>query len=390
MKVPEIKDGEGDTMSELELHDRLMILLLKKNLTDEEKKEVNTIINNIAVNWELFLGKVCFNRVNGMVYRNLRAFRGVPREVKMALDMLYNAQIEKLIAEKKAINEVSELFRENSIKHAFLKGSILNTIIYPEGTRISNDTDILVSPKQINTVEKLLTSIGFVQGEYNKITDTIEKSSIRRKMYLKMNTHEVQSFSRLESSRFLHVNTIDINFKLSALDEVEVTEHLLNNVKEIDSNNVRMYSLNWDYFFVQLASHLYREAKLATKIMSGSDMHFYKFYDFYMIMNSPVISLDFDNIIEIAKGTEQLKAVYYALYAVEQIFSNTVSKQLFLKFKFDNYDFVDEYVGNQNGDEIYHWNRSFIDRFFDYKRRLEINRNVNSASERYKEHLFST
>ncbi len=376
-------------MKELELHDRLMMLLLKNNLTEEEKEEVNELIKCTAMNWEMFLGKVCFNRVNGMVYKNLREFRGVPREIKLVFDMLFNAQIEKLVAHKRTINQISELFRKNNIRHAFLKGSVLNSVIYPAGTRISNDTDILVSSKQLNAVEKLLTSIGFVQGNYNKATDTIEKASLSRKMYLKMNTHEIHPFTKLEDNRFLHVNAVDINFKLSALDSLEVTEYLLDNVREIEINGVKLCSLNWDYFFVQLASHLYREARLATKIMSGSDMHFYKYYDFYMILNNDTININWNNVIEICEKAGQLKAVYYALYCVEQLFPNTVSSEIFDKFMLDNYDFVDEYVGRQEDGEIYYWKRPFIDRFFDFKRRLEINQNVDDASNGFKSNLFS-
>lgn len=376
-------------MNKLELHDRLMMLLLKNSLTEKEKEEVNNCVVDIAMNWEMFLGKVCFNRVNGMIQKNLREFKEVPREVKMTLDMMYNAQIEKLVAQKKSINEVSKLFRENNIKHAFLKGSVLNTVIYPEGTRISNDTDVLISPSQISEVEKLLSSIGFIQGNYNKVTDTIEKASINRKMYLRMNTHEVQSFSRYEETRFLHINTIDINFKLSANDDVEITELLLNNVIELNTNGVHLYTLNWDYFFIQLASHLYREARLATKIISGSDMHFYKFYDFYMLLNSDNLTFDFNHIIEIASETGQLQAVYYALYAINQLFEETVEESIMNKFSFDDYKFIDEYVGRQDGTEIYYWDRPFIERFYDYKRRLNINENVNKASDGFKKNIYN-
>lgn len=376
-------------MNRLELHDRLMMLLLKNELSESDKLEVEKCIADVSMNWEMFLGKVCFNRVNGMIHKNMREFRSIPREVKMTLDMMYNGQIEKLEEQKKTINEISEIFAANNIKHAFLKGSVLNTIIYPEGTRISNDTDILISPSQIGEVEKLLSSIGFIQGTYNKVTDTIEKASMKKKMYMRMNTHEVQSFSRKEDSRFLRINTIDVNFKLSVNDDISVTDKLLENVMELKKNGVHLCTLEWDYFYVQLASHLYREARLATKIISGSDMHAYKFYDFYMILTSDMITFDFDNIKKIAKETNQMEAVYYSLYAINQLFEGTVDEAILKKFEFDDYSFIDEYISRQDDVEKFFWNKPFIERFFDYTRRLDIDQNVNKASKDFQKNVFS-
>lgn len=53
-------------MNRLELHDRLMMLLLKNDLSESDKLEVEKCIADVSMNWEMFLGKVCFNRVNGM------------------------------------------------------------------------------------------------------------------------------------------------------------------------------------------------------------------------------------------------------------------------------------------------------------------------------------
>ncbi|MCR5608498.1 MAG: nucleotidyltransferase family protein [Lachnospiraceae bacterium] len=371
----------------IQLHDRLILMLLKRELNEVEKQEVENIIFDINFNWELFLGKVCFNRVNGMVFRNIRNFTGIPREVKLILEMLNNAQIEKIDAHKSILKEIADAFEVNEIRYAFIKGSVLNNVIYPMGTRISNDIDILVSPKQLRKVEKLLSKLGYVQGSYNPKSDDIKHASLAKKLYIRMNTHEVQSFVRLEENKFIHVNTVDINFKLSANDSVEVTEYLLDNTCVVSIDDFEVKTLGWDYFFVQLSKHLWREAMSASKILSSCDMHFYKYYDFYMLLTDDRVAIDWQNVIEIAEKSNQLKSVYYALYSINQLFPGIVEDSIFEMFNFEDTRFLDEYMGNEKKDEVFYWNEPFLDRFFDYSRKTRVDQKVIDASEEYKRNV---
>lgn len=46
--------------------------------------------------------------------------------------------------------DVSKALKDNNIKHSFLKGVVLNTLVYNAGDRISNDTDLRVKAKDID------------------------------------------------------------------------------------------------------------------------------------------------------------------------------------------------------------------------------------------------
>lgn len=367
----------------MELDDKLMLLLLNKKLSDVEEERVQAIIENEQLNWELFLGKVFFNRVNGLVYKNLLKYNSVPREVRMSLELNYYAQVERNNKQKNALKLVSKLFTENDIKHAFLKGSILNYFIYEDGMRISNDVDILVSNKDLNKITKLLEGEGYIQGEYNKKTGEIDAASKLKKMYVRANTHEVCSFAKLNECKFLNVNEIDINFKLSAVDTLETTELMLNNLNNVEIDGEKVYTLQWDWFFIQLASHLYREATAVRKIVYGSDMQLYKFYDFYQLINSENVKINWDNVVKISKETNQLKGIYYALYCINELFPNCIDSEVLKMAAPKDTSFVDQYVGKQNSDEIYTWEKPFLERVFDYKRKIEANKNIKEVAEKY-------
>ena len=374
-------------MKPTELHDQLLMLLLEKNLDEQKKEEVVSLINNEWMDWEKFLGKAFFNRVNGKIYDNIVQFDKVPREVMINLEMTHNAQIERVQEQKKIINMISSLFMENDVRHAFLKGSVLNTIVYPEGERISNDTDILISSKDINKVTKLLEEQGFVQGYYDRQLGKIVEASKKKKIFIRSSTHELCSFVRLEDSRFYKINTIDINIKLSVGDTLEATEYMLDNVNVIQKNDVTLTTLNWNCFFVQLASHLYREACLVTKIIAGSDMHMYKFYDFYVLLTSEDIKLDWEQIYEICKEYNQFESVYYAMYCVSTLFDGVIDSAVLAKFKPEDTRYIDQYKGKINTGEVYDWTNSFEKRFFDYRRKIEASKNVKELSKQYDKSL---
>lgn len=382
-------DINFDYVKELEPHDQLIMYLLKGNYTEDEKKYINELIENNNVNWELFVGKAMFNRVNGTIYLNIRMFVGIPREVRMSLELMYYAQREKEKEHLAEIKAISELFEKNSIKHVFLKGSVLNSVVFPLGTRISNDTDILVNAKDLKLVEKLLPELGYCQGRYNRITDSIDKSSLKQKMFLRLNTHEIAPFVRINNTGLSHVETVDINFKLSANDDLGTTELLLEHACVSKKEGVSISHLEWDYFIVQLSNHLYREARLATKIMNGADMHYYKFFDFYMMLTSKDVQLDWNHIIEITKRTKQEKSLYYAMYCVEQLFPDIFDMSILDELNLDDFSFVDEYVGKQDEGKVYYWKKPFRQRFFDYTRKFEVDDVIKSVSREVVGSLFN-
>lgn len=363
-------------MKKRELHDQLLLVLMKRELNDNDKNKVLSLISDLSLNWELFLGKVLFNRVNGIVYRNLSLFEKVPREVLTSLELNYEAQKERVIAHSRIIGRISELFMKNQVKHAFLKGSVLNTVVYPVGERISNDTDVLISTKDINKVTEILLKEGFVQGYYDKDTNQIVEASKEKKIFIRSTTHELCTFVKLEENRFYKVNGVDVNIKLSATDSIETTEYMLNHVITVENNGIKIATLDWNCLFVQLASHLYREARLATKIISGTDLQMYKFYDFYALMNNPVVELDWDEIYEICVKNHQLKCVFYAMCGVNILFDNIIDEGIMEKFKPENVEYIDQYVGKAGEQELYHWEKSFEDRMFDYSRKIEAGKNI--------------
>ena len=111
-------------------------------------------------------------------------------------------------------NEIKLLgsaFQQIPMNYSFLKGSSLILNFYKKPYhRYFGDVDLLISPKDIGTIEKTMLSRGYVYGDYisDKIVGASRKSILHHRVY----THELYNMVKIIDS---HIINIDINFKFS-------------------------------------------------------------------------------------------------------------------------------------------------------------------------------
>ena len=136
-----------------------------------------------GADWYEILGFLELNRVAGAFYRRLcEQNLPVPQAVERRLRQICDQQSERNRLMGKWLADLSELLEFDRVNHAFLKGSILSHAgigadgsaepFYRAGERISNDIDVLVEPKDIGRVSRILGEMGFVQGYYDSVSYT--------------------------------------------------------------------------------------------------------------------------------------------------------------------------------------------------------------------------
>lgn len=144
-----MKDIIG-SMEGYKIYEKLILLCSRADQSEEVDEYIQSLILDSMMNWDMFLGVLLNNRVNGVVYKKLIQYKGIPKYVIYYLRTIYEEQVMKGERHIQEIQIINKALREAHIHYAFLKGAYMNTFVYKVGERSSNDTDIMVWPEDLN------------------------------------------------------------------------------------------------------------------------------------------------------------------------------------------------------------------------------------------------
>ncbi len=362
-------------------HEQLLLLLSRKVVLDDYKEYCQNLIDDPAFNWEEFLGLAYNNRLNGVIYNRIIQFRHIPRETLLCLQLSFQAQKEREKIHQKEIYEIFKQFENENLSYAFLKGAVINTLLYEHGERISNDTDIMVDEKDLQKCSEILERMGYIQGSLDKKTNKIIPATNREKIFARINTYEVSPFIKETEKSFLNFHSVDVNFKLSNNEDSSNSKRMLENATVVSNSNGSIRTFAKEHFFIFICIHLYREAVMMSQILIGKDLMTYKFLDIHFWVLS--IEMDWDIIYNNAKEINKLKEVYYTMYFTEILYPKTINEDVLKKFKVDDCSYLNEYMGKENSDERYKWNLTFEERVFSRSRIVEAFKNLKEEDTRY-------
>ena len=362
-------------------HEQLVLLCSRSSLDQEVKDYIQELIKTPGINWYEFLGITMINRVNGVVYKNIKDMYDVPRYVDYFMKMAYLEQKERTRIHREEIIKVSELFEKNNIRHAFLKGAVLNTIIYNPGDRISNDTDVMINIEDTDKAVELLKQEGYIQGEVkNGILVPATKKEI---LFARLNTYELVPMNKPVDDRYLPFHELDINYRLGNDSSQEEAIKLLERTEIINGNGYGIRSLPLEEFLIFLCIHHYREAVMIFKIAYCDDLTLYKYMDIHFLLSLFESRINWGLFKDKAKMMNRIKDVYYTLYTTEQLYPETISEEKLNMFKPEDISYLNEYRGRDNSDEVYTWKQDFAHRVFSYDRQLEALENIGEEHARY-------
>lgn len=362
--------------------EKMLLLLSRNDYNDEMEDYIQNIILLPQIDWNLFWGLGINQRVNGVICNRIQELSNVPLSVKRSLQFILFSQIQRNACHKQEIAKIySELEREE-VNYAFLKGAVLNFVYYGEGERISNDTDILVDLNDLAKVIKICEKMGYVQGHIEN--GEIVPATKREIMFAQLNTYETVPMIKKTGNPYLPFHEIDINFRLGNDDKGEMSKVMLKDTEIVGNSDFKLRTMSLERFLIYLCIHLYREATMVYKIVRGDDLILYKFMDihYFIISNQPKLS--WEKLLKEAEILNRQKDVYYALYFTEELYPGTVGSEILKSFDMLGKEFLDQYRGRDNSEEVYEWKMKFHERMFDDVSRIkEAKENIEQENERY-------
>lgn len=332
------------------------MILLTSRIDYDEKMEgyVQKIIFQEKIDWNLFLGLVINHRVTGVICERIQNLERVPISVKRSLQFMLYSQIQRNFCHKKEITKVYDELEKGQINYAFLKGAVLNFIYYGEGERISNDSDILVDLDDLSKVIKICEKMGYVQGhiEGEKIIPVTKKEI----MFAQLNTYETVPMIKKTGNPYLPFHEFDINFRLGNDDKGEMSKVMLKDTEIVGNSAFELRTMSLERFLIYLCIHLYREATMVYKIVRGDDLVLYKFMDIHYFIISNLQKLSWEKLLKEAETLDRQKDVYYTLYFTEELYPGTVGSDILKSFDMLGKDFLNQYRGRDNSEEVYELN----------------------------------
>ena len=98
-----MKNNVLQEISKFKPHEQLVLLSSRYLLSEDERKYIDMLIKRYDMNWSEFLGIALINRVNGVVYNNIKEYNDIPKYVKYFLEVAYREQKERTVKDFRRI-----------------------------------------------------------------------------------------------------------------------------------------------------------------------------------------------------------------------------------------------------------------------------------------------
>lgn len=351
---------------------KLILEILKYNTNN---KTIEYIIKNNRINWMEILGFISYHRVSGLFYSKMNKINIKLLDYPVFFSTYMTNQAQKIRSEKqlKEIKKISNELNYYNINHIFLKGTILNQTIFESGERASNDIDILINKNSVAKVTKILKKMGYVQGKYDYINDSIieyNKDELEQNLLI---IGETCPFIKKTDNVTIKTIDVDLNFSLDWTPNYDqnIINKILNNKEKITINDFQIFSANQYDNIIELCIHLYKDMALIDIIKKRKVFDLYKIIDIYYFVNYYFDKIDFEILESKIKEVKAENYVYFALKYINAIFD----------------DFNHQYIVNLiNNLEKYITNNEILNIIFDqynYKKKLYSNLDLKERIFKY-------
>ena len=356
----------------MKAEDKFIIELLMQNTDFGNNEKLSATLD-----WDYIIHHCTQHKLLPVLYNRIKNVLRVPQHIVRILDNEY--KIRKHIYSKQRdeylclLNELSKA----GLKIILLKGVYLAEKCYNDPLeRPYLDMDILIQKHETEDVFRVMKSLGYVQGEYNKETHAIEKLDNNRLIGYESELQHYGEFVKLSSSDFFPVYSVDVHHRLSTVfDSFCYNSSLLFQRAEKENiQGINFWRLSNEDFLLHLSSHLYWHTLSLRDIMSGRDMRLLSYFDIALFISKNKIN--WEKLFEYAKESGLENALYYTLYHCQLIFGNIVPNDIYKtwdmqKVKAISNTIYDRWFTRDTLTPVGKWNSDFMERLFDENRKNE-------------------
>ena len=356
----------------MKAEDKFIIELLMQNTDFGNNDKLSATLD-----WDYIIHHCTQHKLLPVLYNRIKNVLRVPQHIVRILDNEY--KIRKHIYSKQRdeylclLNELSKA----GLKIILLKGVYLAEKCYNDPLeRPYLDMDILIQKHETEDVFRVMKSLGYVQGEYNKETHAIEKLDNNRLIGYESELQHYGEFVKLSSSDFFPVYSVDVHHRLSTVfDSFCYNSSLLFQRAEKENiQGINFWRLSNEDFLLHLSSHLYWHTLSLRDIISGRDMRLLSYFDIALFISKNKIN--WEKLFEYAKESGLENALYYTLYHCQLIFGNIVPNDIYKtwdmqKVKAISNTIYDRWFTRDTLTPVGKWNSDFMERLFDENRKNE-------------------
>jgi hypothetical protein len=252
------------------------------------EEDIRFVCENIhrGLDWGEFLYFCVHNRVVSIVYKNLKQLnllKHVESSVRRIFSCHYDYVKTRNLELYEEIHQINNSFRNKQLTAILLKGSILIPTVYGDySLREIGDADYLVRVEDLPKISEVLKELGYIQGAYDRKTNTVIPATREEKLTRRMTTHEIVEFIKVPAKmRFWDYYMIDINHSIIWKGDPDSREknlfnhsELFDNIKLVEIGGSAIYNLPPEYQLIQLCAHLYSEAGSGVVSKPYGDMSF--------------------------------------------------------------------------------------------------------------------
>lgn len=280
-------------------------------------------IKKQGVDEAVVLGQLVYHGVSGSAYLTLSESGMLcmfHRNFQLSLEMMYRSTCEQTESFMKTVDSLAHILNQIEVPYAFMQESRL-CYMYPLGCRSSNHVNILLNRKDFDAVGAAMYAHGFVQGH---IVDQALIPATRIEMIQFRTTYrDALSFVKEVSLPHLPFAAVDLHFSLPKRNTSDDTAFkLLANRELYQTQSAYAYTMNRYDFVLHLCVQIYKEASEITWVRMNQRMSIYKFMDLYVVLDN-WNDCDYDQLLKIARETQLIPDLYFALHGVRDLFGIT-------------------------------------------------------------------
>lgn len=347
---------------------RVVILTSRLTFSQNDRNELLTLLND-EIDWFQVLRYAAKSKTIPLLYKNLCNYGlSIKKPARQIFKYYYLGTLERNKIILSEYDKLRRVFAQNNICMAPLKGAFLIPNLYIDlGIRTVNDIDCLIMPKDKKIVKEILTTIGYINGDYDEDNNSIIKISSKKNMLWKMNMNSLYPFRKIIDSPFAKTVDIDFSFALDFNKDEKPVFEMMNAGTQFRDGEIILQPY---HFFIHQCCHHYKEASNAAWILKGSDFNLIKFCDVREYILKFMTSEDFELAISFANKYGFSEAVYFVLYYLKEIFNDGYEDKYFSQLKC-NPNFIKFFGKNDFSSEI-QWKKTFWERVFADNNKDEI------------------
>ena len=356
----------------MKAEDKFIIELLMQNTDFGNNEKLSATLD-----WDYIIHHCTQHELLPVLYNRIKNVLRVPQHIVRILDNEY--KIRKHIYSKQRdeylclLNELSKA----GLKIILLKGVYLAEKCYNDPLeRPYLDMDILIQKHETEDVFRVMKSLGYVQGEYNRNTHAIDEFNNNRLIGYESELQHYGEFAKLSGSDFLPVYFVDVHHRLSTVFDSFCydSDLLFQRAEKENIQGINFWRLSNEDFLLHLSSHLYWHTLSLRDIISGRDIRLLSYFDIALFVSKNEIN--WEKLFEYARESKLENALYYTLYHCQLIFGNIVPNDIYKtwdmqKVKAISNTIYDRWFTRDTLTPVGKWTSGFMERLFDENRKNE-------------------